>query len=113
MNRELRHALYDRLFWPIVFPFLVLRLLAMWALFLLVLPFQWSSKMSFLSKLKNLHKSKTVIVNAAIAIAAAAPGVVEAVGPLLGENAVAKAVGAISVINVLLRLLTVKPIEHK
>lgn len=69
--------------------------------------------MSLLDKLKKLHKSKTVLINAAVIVAASAPGVIEAVGPMLGANALAKATAGLAVLNMLLRLVTVKPIEHK
>jgi hypothetical protein len=82
----------------------LLRLVALWVLFVIV---------GVLIVFKKLVKSKTMWLAAVVGVLPALPGVIEAAGPLLGEHAVEKASAAVAVLIALARLATTKPIAEK
>lgn len=86
--------------------FCLLRLLAMWAVFLLV-------EIVMFKSIRSRLKSKTYWLAAAVALVPALPGVIAAAAPLLGENAVEKAGAIVGVLIAVTREFTKAPVSEK
>lgn len=89
-----------------VFLLCLLRLLALWVFFI-----AW--EIAVFAKLKKLHLSKTMWLGALVALAPQLPGLVDAVAPLIGPNAVQKAGVVIGALIWAARLATKVPLEQK
>lgn len=81
----------------------LLRLLALWVVFLIV---------EIVAMLFKALKSKTILANAAV-IVAALSGMVPALGPFLAPTVLAKAVAVLAAANIALRAVTKVPLSEK
>lgn len=86
-----------------IFLFCLLRLAALWVVFLIVEVVMFA----------KILKSKTMWLAALVGLVPALPGVIEAVGPLLGPDAVQKASAAVGVLIAVTRVFTNKPLSAK